>query len=166
MEKLHAPHETTVIEAPSREFELKEHNVFLAGGITNCPDWQSELINKLQGMPNVNLFNPRRAQFPIHDKNAFQEQIEWEHDYLKDANAIAVWFSRGSINPIVLYELGRWVNSRPEVAAFVGIDPEYKRAQDVIIQTRLSRPDIHIVNTLKDLAIQIRSYVSPEGDLT
>jgi hypothetical protein len=151
--------QTQVIEAPLREFESREHKIFLAGGITNCPDWQKDLIDRLQGIPNLTILNPRRKEFPIHDPNAAREQIKWEYDFLKDADMIVVWFSRGSLNPIVLYELGRWVNSRPKIPAFVGIDPEYTRAQDVMIQTELSRPDIEIVSSLEALANQVRKYL-------
>jgi hypothetical protein len=33
--------------------------VFLAGGITGCPDWQAELVRMLADVP-VALLNPRR----------------------------------------------------------------------------------------------------------
>lgn len=159
MERLSNFNQTQVIEAPLREFEPREHSLFLAGGITNCPDWQKDFINLLKDVPSLTILNPRRKDFPIHDPNAANEQIKWEYDFLKSAEMIVIWFSRGSLNPIVLYELGRWVNSRPDIPAFIGIDPEYTRKQDVIIQTKLSRPDIEVVFTLEELADQIRDYL-------
>jgi len=68
---------------------------------------------------------------------------------------ISFWFSRGSLNPIVLYELGIHGNSGKRLI-FIGMDKEYERQQDVIIQTKLARPDIKIVYSLKDLANQIK----------
>jgi hypothetical protein len=159
MERLSGINQAQIIEAPLREFEPREHMLFLAGGITNCPDWQQDLIKNLENTPNLTILNPRRKEFPIHDPNVAREQIKWEYDFLKNANMIAVWFSRGSLNPIVLYELGMWVNSRPEIPAFVGIDPEYSRAQDVIIQTKLARPEINTTSTLDALADQIKDFL-------
>ncbi|MEK7570860.1 MAG: nucleoside 2-deoxyribosyltransferase domain-containing protein [Patescibacteria group bacterium] len=160
MERLRRFEGPTIIGAPSREFEPRKHQLFLAGGISNCPDWQKNLIELLPGLPNVNIFNPRRVEFPKDDPNALKEQIEWEYDFLRNASSIAVWFSRGSLNPIVWYELGMWVNSRPKLPAFIGVDPAYERPQDVIIQTGLPRPEIEIVSSLEDLATQIRTHVS------
>lgn len=150
---------TQVIEAPVREFEPRKHRLFLAGGITNCPDWQQEVISDLKNLPSLTIFNPRRKEFPIDDPSASNEQIKWEFDFLKSATEIAVWFSQGSINPIVLYELGIWVNARPHIPAFVGIDPGYVRTQDVITQTELARPDIHPVFSLKAFSCQIKNYI-------
>ena len=150
---------TRVIEAPHRGIDDRPHHLFLAGGIVNCPDWQSELIEQLQDNPDLTIYNPKRMNYPMADPDAAVEQISWEYDYLRDATSIAVWFSRGSLNPIVLYELGKWVNSRPEIPAFIGIDPEYTRSQDVIIQTKLVRPEIEIVHSLGALATQIKSQL-------
>jgi hypothetical protein len=162
MEIVNESKQTQVIEAPSREFEPREFRLFLAGGITNCPDWQQDFISRMASNPNLSIFNPRRKEFPIHDPEAAEEQIKWEYDHLKDANMIVVWFSRGSLNPIVLYELGRWVNSRPELPSFVGIDPEYERAQDVIIQTRLARPDIRVARSIDELVEGVERYLGGE----
>jgi len=51
--------------------------IFLAGGITNCPDWQSEIVDSLQNF-DITLLNPRRKKFPINDPGASKEQISWE----------------------------------------------------------------------------------------
>lgn len=44
-------------------------SVFLAGGITDCPDWQDEATRLFADM-DVAVLNPRRENFPIHDPNA------------------------------------------------------------------------------------------------
>lgn len=50
-------------------------SVFLAGGITNCPQWQQEVIDRLQGYEiECTILNPRRANFPIGDPSAAREQ--------------------------------------------------------------------------------------------
>jgi len=146
---------TTVIEAPKKFFKANLTSLFLAGGITNCPDWQKEMIDMLKGEDDLVIYNPRRKNFPIHDPNAAKDQITWEYNYLKKCDMISFWFSRGSLNPIVLYELGIHGNSGKRLI-FIGMDKEYERQQDVIIQTKLARPDIKIVYSLKDLANQIK----------
>ena len=59
-----------IIECPNVG-ENADYNLFLAGGITNCPDWQSELIKKLKNLKldyNLNVYNPRRKIFSSLDE--------------------------------------------------------------------------------------------------
>ena len=142
------------IEAPNG-YELYSlgESVYLAGGITNCPDWQLEMVRLLSGT-NLTLLNPRRMLFPINDPNAAHEQIAWEYKALRDANSILFWFPHETLCPIVLYELGAW--SMTDKPIFVGIHPKYERRLDVEIQTELTRPEVKIVYTLSDLAEQVK----------
>jgi len=79
-----------VITAPQRySLQEKECSVFLAGGITGCPNWQQTVIKSLEkslrGSPyeqNIVVFNPRRKNFPINKPSASYEQIKWEYDQL------------------------------------------------------------------------------------
>ena len=128
-------------------------SVFLAGGITGCPDWQTELVAFLEDA-SVVLFNPRRAAFPIGDPSAAETQISWEHRYLRLADQIVFWFCAATLNPIVLYELGAWSMTDKPLA--IGIEPGYAREQDVRIQTRLVRPDVPIVSSLSEMADEVR----------
>ena len=151
-----------IIEAPNEVYSLENSEnkkIFLAGGITNCPDWQTEMIEKLKDIPGITLYNPRRANFPMNDPNAAVEQITWEYEKLKGADIIVFWFSRGSLNPIVLYELGKWGNSTTKTIV-VGIDEEYERRQDVEIQTRLVRRSIFpFYNSLDQVAKAVISFL-------
>lgn len=149
----------SVITAPQEASTLSVRSLFLAGGISNCPDWQSQLINLLSDCRDLTIFNPRRPNYPMDNPNEALNQIEWEYEHLKTADMIAVWFSKGSVNPIVLYELGIWINARPEIPAFVGIDPGYERTRDVQIQTKLARTDIQIVGSISELAEQVKKYL-------
>ena len=142
------------IEAPL-DYTNLPNSLFLAGGITDCPDWQQEMVELLSDT-DLTILNPRRANFPIYDPNAALEQIAWEHNALRDVGSISFWFPKETICPIVLYELGAWsMTSKP---IFVGVHPEYKRRQDVEIQTRLVRPGIEIVLSLTELADQVVNY--------
>jgi hypothetical protein len=148
-----------IIEAPNEIYSVENHRnikLFLAGGITNCPLWQDELVELIKGADILTVYNPRRKNFPIHDPKAAEEQITWEHNHMESADIISFWFSKGSLNPIVLLELGKYALA---TKVFIGIDPGYERTQDVIIQTKLSRPDVRIVYSIIDLAAQILQSV-------
>lgn len=137
---------------PLEEYSGEGKAIFLAGGISNCPDWQAEIVELLK--PSTwTILNPRRHNFPIHDPDASLKQIEWEHKHLRVAHTILFWFPQESICPIALYELGAW--SMTDKPIFIGMHPNYPRRQDVEIQTKLVRPEIKIVYSLEELAQQI-----------
>ena len=144
------------IESPEIFTNTEERAIFLAGGITNCPDWQSEIKTFLK-KSNIVLLNPRRKNFTIDDKKASEKQIKWEFDHLRTANAILFWFPKETICPIVLYELGAWCMT--EKTIFVGVHPNYKRKKDIEEQVSLARPDIEIVYSLEKLVKQILTYI-------
>ena len=148
-----------IIEAPKEVYSITNgHNakLFLAGGISNCPDWQSWVVSELRDVENLTIYNPRRKKFDTADINATEQQIVWEFEHLRDADIVMFWFSKGSLNPIALYELGMWGNStdRP---CLIGIDPEYERKDDVYIQTRIARPELKIFNSLSAMINEIAS---------
>ncbi len=123
--------------------------VFLAGGISDCANWQKQVINYLEKEKDTEhliVFNPRRENFPIHDPNASQEQIEWEFHKLELADIFSMYFceSEKSNQPICLYELGRNI---PSMIAqhndwydrlLITCEKGYSRKADVVIQTNLA----------------------------
>ena len=150
------------LEAPRECFGMVHtKSVFLAGGITNCPDWQAEIVEKLDHT-DLFLLNPRRAQFPTDDPNAAEEQIKWEYKYLHKAHSILFWFPSETLCPIVLYELGYWNHSFKK--CFIGIHPDYKRRRDVEIQTELVKSAYQsnckptFFYNLNDLANEVIEY--------
>lgn len=134
------------------ENKEKGCHVFLAGGITGCADWQSELVEMMKETDFI-FHNPRRKDFPIHDPNASTEQIKWEFNALRQCDIIAFWFSPETLNPIVLFELGAW--SRAKKPIVVGVHPDYKRKQDVEIQMSLVKPKLRIHYDLLGVALGI-----------
>jgi hypothetical protein len=142
-------------EAP-QEYTTERKSIFLAGGITGCPDWQQEVARKLVDM-DVALLNPRRKDFPIEDPAASEAQIKWEFTHLRQADAILFWFPKETLCPIVLYELGAW--SMTKKPLFIGVEPGYKRAQDVEIQTKLARPELQIGSSLDTLCELIGAWL-------
>lgn len=140
----------------------EETTVFLAGGISGCPQWQDTVIDLLADT-SLTLLNPRRTDFPIGDPAAAEGQIRWEYQHLHYAQAILFWFPAETLCPITLFELGRWSGQRKPL--FVGIHPEYKRRQDIEVQLGLERPDVSPVYSLDDLAASVRSF-TPNKYLT
>jgi hypothetical protein len=151
------------VEAPT-EYAAKpgEQSLFLAGGITDCPNWQSWMVERLTNSGLI-LLNPRRANFPLDDPNTASTQIAWEHKHLRLATAIIFWFCAATLNPIVLYELGAW--SMTDKPIFVGVEPGYERSLDVQLQTKLARPDVKIVYSLEDVATQVEIWTNRKPKL-
>jgi hypothetical protein len=129
------PNESYTVESISENRKL-----FLAGGISHCADWQSIVIAHLSGFSRLTIYNPRRVDY---GKEKEMEQICWEFKQLEKADIIAFWFAKETACPISLYELGKWGNSSTKPIV-IGVDPEYTRKSDVIIQTSLARPDVDI----------------------
>lgn len=140
----------TVVTAPEKiEFPVGSIRIFLSGGIQKCREWQKELIDMFKHLnidTDIYLINPRRDNFPIDDLNAAEEQITWEFDMLEECDFFTMFFDNSdSDQPICFYELGRniermkqkfhkiWQNN-----IIITCDKNFKRVQDVVIQTRLA----------------------------
>lgn len=148
-----------IISAPSYEWvkhPTNDNTLFLAGGITGCPTWQSDMVKHLADA-DLTIFNPRRENFPIEDPKAAAGQIKWEYAHLRAADAISFWFPKETLCPITLFELGAQMAHNQTL--FVGTHPEYQRRQDVLIQLSLAKPQIVVVSSIEDLAWQIKRWV-------
>lgn len=146
------------LEAPNDLSSIEQRPaLFLAGGITGCPNWQWEVMKALNTL-DVTVLNPRRKNFPMDDPEAALWQITWEHNALRVADAILFWFCKETIQPIVLYELGVWTG-KAEKPLFIGMHSKYPRCQDVKIQTRLVYPNTTFSKRLPDLIKRVRTYV-------
>ena len=142
-----------VITAPEKyEYHLGDVKCFLAGGITNCPDWQSKVIKYVQQMDKemdlrrLVLFNPRQKNFPINNPNAAEEQIKWEFDRLDNCSIFTMYFCNSdSDQPICMYELGRNIvciqheyENDWESRIIISVEDGYKRQKDVQVQVNLA----------------------------
>jgi hypothetical protein len=145
------------VEAPDRTFPTSKKSIFLAGTITGARDWQADVVSALKNFDIV-IFNPRRANFPIHDPSAAYEQIKWEHDMLRKCDMIQMWLAAETDGPICLFELGRWLGTQKPIV--IGMDPKYRRRQDVEIQTALERPEIPITYSMPDFINKISAMIN------
>ena len=149
-----------IITSPSIDLPMST-SVFLAGGITNCKEWQKEVIEYLE-FDDISFFNPRQEHFDVSNKNASYEQILWEFERIEMADIFSMYFCNdNSDQPICMYELGRNIvrmqNRFPsdwEKRIVISVENGYKRKDDVLIQTQLATqnkifvddnatPDIH-----------------------
>ena len=143
-----------VVAAPQQPDHSSKPSVFLAGGISHRPNWQAQAIQLLADFEGV-IFNPRLAEWP-DDNEEIQRQTVWERNYLGLADLRAFWFPPETDCPITLLELGFSLGAKLPIV--VGCDPAYSRKLDVEIQTRLSRPEIQIADSVAELATNVYNY--------
>lgn len=136
------------VECPDT-YTGNQKSLFVAGGISGCPDWQKEYVHLLHPL-DIAVFNPRRSSWKGLDPEETERQVTWEHTHLSRADVISFWFCAETLNPIALYELGFWMNSNKPIV--IGSHIEYQRVADVVIQTRLARPTLKVVYSLNSLA--------------
>ena len=169
-----------VITAPEI-YNQKENeiSVFLAGGITNCDNWQQDIIRYIKrfrpdDMDNdLIIYNPHRDNFPINDPLAADEQICWEFKNLSKMDIFSMYFCKGeSDQPICMYELGRYISQMQirfpidwQKRIIISVEDEYKRKNDVLIQCELScgkQIKVHTQNKFRridDLRINHRNLI-------
>lgn len=149
-----------IVQSPN-EWILRwdQLSAFLAGGISNCPDWQSYFIHKLREYgngSNLVVFNPRREGDLAKDGSDAFWQINWEAKYLRRASHIIFWFPKETLCPITLYELGRYAtlmaDHKGPLSKYltVGVHPEYQRAFDIECQLGLIDQGLVINHSLDD----------------
>ncbi len=126
----------------------------------HCPDWQSEVVRVLTPY-EITVLNPRRKNFPMDDPTAAEEQITWEYERLRSADFLSFWFSQGSDNPIVLFELGSALErGKPLI---IGVDPHYSRREDVLIQTRLRSTEIPVHTNFEEFCAALEKFAQTQG---
>lgn len=128
MRYVEAPH-------PYRSDAADGPSIFLAGGITDCPDWQADARRLLAGAPVV-VLNPRRVRYP-GTAEAYEQQVAWEFAHLGPADLVLFWFpAGGAVQPIALFELGALAAeaARGERRLVVGAAAGYVRRHDLTLQ--------------------------------
>ena len=112
-----------ILQSPE-EYIFKEKEdkilIFLAGGITNCSNWQDSLIESLKPIlkekeyfQNLILINPKReSSIALNNEKEIIKQIKWEYKYLNQCDIFTMFFddTKLSDQPICFYELGKYLN--------------------------------------------------------
>ena len=100
-----------VVTYPEK-YDRKEGDitVFLAGGISDCPNWQVDVINYLKThterryLDNLVILNPRGDESQIL---SFDEKQIWDFDNLNEADIVSFYFCKDVTQSTSMYELGR-----------------------------------------------------------
>lgn len=142
------------------EDEYSGLNVFLAGGIKDCPDWQTDFAKKVLDIrSNIRVYNPRRPKFDDTSDAMLKEQISWEYEAINRCEMILFWFPKEGQCMTTLYELGRCEEKLRDGEAFVGIEDGYVMKNHVIKQLQMIDSDFVVSSTLEEL------FASAEKDL-
>lgn len=148
-----------VVEAPNDY--PSEADLFLAGGISNCPDWQQQVIHLLDG-EDIVVLNPRRRE--VFTEDIADAQIRWEYGALKSVKTVLFWFPKETLCPITLFELGVF-SQRTNTRLLVGTHPDYARRFDVEVQMKLSRPEVIIHDNIEDMVADYLSALQADAML-
>lgn len=139
--------------------------VFLAGGITGCPDWQRDIRCFLSAINQpVMTWNPRKKDWNMEcdgSPDAVLKQIKWEYERLEAADIILFWFPKATLCPIVLHEFGRY-NTKEQLKnrrLVVGTEEGYARHMDVELQTKCTGTGITIHRKLTDLIYALEEEI-------
>jgi len=137
--------------------------VFLAGGITGCPDWQSDLIDLIKCEGPFILANPRRVLWDMSTDS--REQIAWEYAWLDRADIISFWFPCETLCPITLFELGdvgrrTMGKSDSSPSLIVGAHPKYQHLFDIQQQMSLRNPAFGVCDSLDVVASSVNQRLA------
>ncbi|MEM8533629.1 MAG: nucleoside 2-deoxyribosyltransferase domain-containing protein [Chloroflexota bacterium] len=111
-----------VLVAPERR-AFEGPSVFLAGGITNSPRWQDDVINYLTAtLDGITIFNPRRPNDFGDVTVEYERQVIWELDHIFAADLVLFWFPAAECR-ITRIEFGLVVGHNKPVV--VGADPQF-----------------------------------------
>lgn len=146
-----------LIEAPNPYPDNAD--LFLGGGITNCPNWQTDVVKMLEGTDLV-VLNPRRSAAFTGD--IADEQIRWEYEALRSVKTVMFWFPKETLCPITLFELGVF-SQRKDTRLIVGTHPDYARRFDVQVQMELSRPEVFVHDRFQSMVADYLSALEAEA---
>lgn len=154
-----------VITAPEIISDIEDDDIviFLAGGITNCQDWRKSVISNLNKVyendDRVVIFNPRREGFGKLEETEVYNQIKWEFDAIEECDIFGMFFCDSkSVQPISMYELGKQLSyckytfgkNENIIHTLIGVEEEYSRKEDVIIQSNLMGYPVDVLRGSKE----------------
>lgn len=149
-----------LVKCPDVLFGLPEESItelsnilFLGGGISNCKDWQKEMVARFKDVEKLAILDPRRDNFDTSKPGESVFQIQWEFLHIHSSSAILFWFPYETLCPITLYELG--VCAALGYKLFVGCHPAYARKLDVEVQLQCIRPDVKVRTNFADLVADV-----------
>lgn len=148
-----------VLVAPERR-TFAAPSVFLAGGITNSPRWQDEVINHLTAtLDGITIFNPRRPSDFGDVTVEYERQVTWELDHIFAADLVLFWFPAAECR-ITRIEFGLVVGHNKPVV--VGADPQFINHHYLTLLTRRYNLPLH--NTFDALLVATQVWLTTHRD--
>lgn len=118
--------DTKVLVPPARDDTRKDQSIFLAGSITGAADWQSIAIRLLREAGFTGwIFNPRRDEAFSEEPGIWEEQVNWEREYLKKATVILFWLPQGTEGLTSRWEMAEFARAGKNIVA--GIEDGFRR---------------------------------------
>lgn len=145
----------SVVTSPGDLRRRANRSIFLAGGISDCADWQLSVAERIAAeVEDCIVYNPRRIDFNM---DAYEEtsrlQISWEYHALRLSTVNLFWFPAETVCPITLLEYGSALERLRTGALMCGTHPDYTRRFDVVEQTKLMQMG-HVFDDLDVLTEQ------------
>lgn len=150
--------ERLIIIAPEQR-EVNRPIIFLAGPIQGAEDWQSRAVEIIHNAnPKAVVASPRRFSFA--KKFNYDEQVDWETDYLEKAGkngVILFWLAKeAEVVPGRAYaqtsrwELATWKERHLTQGAklVVGIEEGFSGARYIRKMLTRECPDIPLLSSL------------------
>ncbi len=144
----------------SRDFT--KPTIFLAGSIEmgKAENWQLSFAEKFDSI-GFEVFNPRRSDWnpdwiQSFENPHFYQQVDWELNALEKSDYILMRFTKGTMSPISLLELGLYANTKKLV---VICDDEFWRKGNVDMVCK--RWNIPQFNNLESVV----TYISKDIEL-
>lgn len=129
-------------------------SVFLAGS-ASFP-WRIEFEKKLNDH-ELTLIDPT---YKKNDPWTRIDHIRWEHEHIDKADVLLAWLPANeetklhTLSLTTLFELGRFAQMK-EKKIVMGIHPEYYKRNEVMLQLSILRPEVEIVSSLDELAVEL-----------
>lgn len=150
----------SIVITPNDDISLDKDVIFLAGPIQGAKDWQSTAIDLLKDQDCI-IANPRREWFE-HSTEEYNNQINWEHSHLKQADVVLFWLAREDIHncarsyaQTTRFELGWMFGVDKKI--IVGIEDGFTGAS--YIQYTLEKYSIETYSSLEDTCLAVKTYL-------
>lgn len=134
--------------------------IFLAGTIDmgSSRDWQAEAFEYFSSLPGKYiLFNPRQGNWDGSKPGEMDYQVNWELEYLEQADIIIMYIIGTSKSPITLLEMGLFARSGK---LYVACEPDFYRHDNVRITC--ARYGVPLYDTIEEMLEEVRENVLEE----
>ena len=141
----------SVLIPPAREDTSGAPSIFLGGSITGASDWQALAIRLLRdnGFEGW-IFNPRRDEAFSEEPGIWEEQVDWEREYLKKATVILFWLPAGADAFTSRWEIAEFVAKGKTLVVGIEQDVRRKKYIEYVLRNEY-RANATICNSLEEV---------------